>query len=350
MTNHLWQSTSFALAAALLTLALRKNRAAVRYGLWFSASVKFLIPFALLTMLGGRVERHVARPALPAAVTPFVQISEPFPDIPSFSPQGHRDWTGTVIFSTWACGFLAVALMRLRGWRDIRAAVRSSAPFEIAAPMEARKSPGLLEPGIVGIWRPVLLLPDGIEERLSPSQFQAVLAHEICHARRHDNLTSAIHMLIEAVFWFHPLVWWIGARLVEERERACDEEVLRRGAEPHDYAEAIVTICMLYAESPLACVPGVTGSNLKKRIEEIMANRVKPGLGGGKKLVLAAGGLLAVTIPIMVGISHVPLSAQTAADQGADAPSWQAAAGGKMTFEEASVRRGGRRFNGSVGC
>jgi len=90
MTNHLWQSTLFALAAALLTLAFRKNRARVRYWLWFGASVKFLIPFALLTMLGGRVERHVG-PALPVAVTPLVQISEPFSDAPSFSPQGHRD-------------------------------------------------------------------------------------------------------------------------------------------------------------------------------------------------------------------------------------------------------------------
>jgi len=172
MSNHLWHSTLFALAAALLTLAFRKNRAAVRYGLWFSASVKFLIPFALLTMLGGRVERHTGRPALPAAVTPLVQISEPFPDAPYFSPQGHRDWTGGVILSAWLWGFLGVALMRLRGWRDIRAAVRSSAPFEIAAPMDVRTSPGLLEPGIVGIWRPVLLLPPGIEQRLTPSQFK----------------------------------------------------------------------------------------------------------------------------------------------------------------------------------
>lgn len=109
---------------------------------------------------------------------------------------------------------------------------------------------------------------------------KAVLAHELCHAQRRDNLTSAIHMLVKAVFWFHPPVWRIGARLVEEREYACDEEVLRGGGEPRDYADAIASVCRLYAESPLACVPGVTGSHLKQRIEEIMANRVKPGLSG----------------------------------------------------------------------
>jgi len=62
---------------------------------------------------------------------------------------------------------------------------------------------------------PVLLLPEGIADRLTPSQLQAVIAHELCHVRRHDNLTAAIHMLVQSIFWFHPLMWWIGARLVE---------------------------------------------------------------------------------------------------------------------------------------
>ena len=58
-------------------------------------------------------------------------------------------------------------------------------------------------------------------------QLEAVIAHELCHVRHRDNLIAAIHMFVETVFWFHPLVWWIGKRMVEERERACDEEVLR---------------------------------------------------------------------------------------------------------------------------
>ena len=59
---------------------------------------------------------------------------------------------------------------------------------------------------------------------------EAILAHELMHVRRHDNLTAALHMLVEAVFWFHPLVWWMERRMVEERERACDEAVIRWGA------------------------------------------------------------------------------------------------------------------------
>ena len=77
-------------------------------------------------------------------------------------------------------------------------------------------------------------------------------------------------MIVEAVFWFHPLVWWISARLMEERERACDEGVLELGSEPQVYAESILKTCEFCVESPLACVSGVTGADLKKRIVRIM--------------------------------------------------------------------------------
>ena len=95
-----------------------------------------------------------------------------------------------------------------------------------------------LEPsGVFEFFRPVLLLPEGIAERLMREHLAAIVAHELCHVRSRDNLAAAVHMLVEAIFWFHPLVWWIGRRLVDERERACDEEVLRPGSEPEVYAE-----------------------------------------------------------------------------------------------------------------
>jgi bla regulator protein BlaR1 len=164
----------------------------------------------------------------------------------------------------------------------------------------------LLEPGVVGLLQPVLLLPSGIAERLTPLQLEAVLAHELCHVRRRDNLTAAVHMVVEAVFWFHPLVWWVGAKLVEERERACDEEVLRLGSEPRAYAEGILNVCKLYTESPLRCVSGVTGSDLKKRIEAIMTNRMAIRLNLARKVALAAAGVAVVSAPIVIGMMHAP--------------------------------------------
>ena len=66
-----------------------------------------------------------------------------------------------------------------------------------------------VEPGIFGIYRPVLLWPRGISERLTDEQVEAILAHELCHLRRRDNLAAALHMVVQTIFWFHPLVWWI---------------------------------------------------------------------------------------------------------------------------------------------
>lgn len=177
--------------------------------------------------------------------------------------------------SVWLTGFVAIVLMRLRAWRGIRSAVRASAPLALDIPIPVHSSTVLVEPGIFGFFRPLLLLPSGGLQRLTTPQLEAVLAHELCHVKRRDNLTAIVQMLDEAIFWFHPLVWWIGAKLVEERERACDEEVLRLGNEPLVYAEGILKVCKNYQESPVVCVSGVTGSDLKKRIENIMMNRIR---------------------------------------------------------------------------
>jgi uncharacterized protein (TIGR03435 family) len=310
LTNHLWQSTVFAVAAGLMTIGFRKNRAHVRYWLWLSASFKFLLPFWLLMSLGNRLEWVPATRAAavaPAITLSLVQMSKPFPETLPLTPapRGALDWVAIAIFGVWACGFAAVVVMRFRGWRRIQAAVRSSTPLNILGALEVRSSPGLLEPGVVGVFRPILLLPAGITERLKPPQLEAVLAHELCHIRRRDNLTSAIHMMVEAIFWFHPLVWWIGARLLEERERACDEAVLRLGNAPRDYAEGILSVCKNYVESPLSCVSGVTGADLKKRIHAILTGRIARELTFAKKLTLALAGIAALGAPILLGIADV---------------------------------------------
>lgn len=157
---------------------------------------------------------------------------------------------------------------------------------------------------------------------LEPHQLHAVLVHELCHIRRRDNLASALHMLVEALFWFHPLVWWVGARLVAERERACDEEVLRRGSEPREYAHGILNVCRWFVESPAPWGAGVSGADLKLRIEAILSGRFAARLSPIKKAALAAAGLAALAAPIAAGI--LPQSAL------APAP--------KLHFDVASVR------------
>jgi beta-lactamase regulating signal transducer with metallopeptidase domain len=76
----------------------------------------------------------------------------------------------------------------------------------IPAPIEVMSSPTRLEPGLFGVFRPVLLLPEGIADRLTSAQLKAILVHELCHVRRRDNLAAAMHMVVQAIFWFHPVV------------------------------------------------------------------------------------------------------------------------------------------------
>ncbi len=312
MMNHLWQSTIFAVAAGLLTLAFRSNRAQVRYWLWLAASVKFLIPIAPLLGLGANLvhhptSAHAVAPA-PIAIT-MAQFAEPFPQpaAPLRRPaKPARDWAGIAIVSIWPLGFLAIATWRFRGWLRVRSAIRASSPIDLQAPVEIRSSPGTLEPGVVGITHPVLLLPEGITDRLTQQQLEAVLAHELAHVRRRDNLFALVHMIVESMFWFHPLIWFIGARLIQERELACDEEVLAAGNQPHDYAEAILSVCKLYVESPLVCVAGVTGSDLKKRIHAIMTDAIAHDLNFVKKAALTIAAIIAIALPVAIGILNAP--------------------------------------------
>ena len=333
--DHLWQSTLLAGMVGLLTLALRKNQAQARHRLWLIASVKFLIPCSLLVAMGGHwgwVSAHrVIQPRLSVAVQ---EVSQPFTTPVTLLPaqgaiaSGAESKIPMALFVVWACGLLAVAFSWWRRWRRIRGVVNAALPVAIEAEVPVLSSPTLLEPGVFGIFRPVLLLPEGIIERLAPAQLEAILTHEMCHVRRRDNLAAAIHMFIEAVFWFHPLVWWIGTRLMEERERACDEEVLQSGSEPQTYAEGILKTCEFYLESPLACMSGVTGADLKKRIVRIMTQRIVRKLDPGRKLLLSAAGIAAVAGPIVIGLMNAPGSrAQSQAD-----------AASKPAFEVASIK------------
>jgi len=337
LANHLWQSTLFAGIAGLLTLALRENHARTRYRLWLIASVKFLLPFSLLSALGSRLGWLTAgRVASPGLSVVMEQISQPFPRLQSpavVTPAllaHHDSLLPSLLLAMWACGFIAVACSWWLRWRRIRAGVRASAPLHLeialASDLPVRTSQAMLEPGVFGIFRPVLLLPEGIVERLAPAHLQAILAHEICHVRRRDNLSAAVHMIVEAIFWFHPLLWWVGARLVEEREHACDEEVLRLGSRPDVYAEGILKTCQFYLESPLVCMSGIAGADLTKRITRIMTQPLAKKLSLGRKALLAAAGMVAVAGPIVFGLINAPPGrAQSQPPAGTTAPAFEVA-------------------------
>jgi len=321
LTNHLWQSTLFAGVAGLLTLTLRNNHARVRHAVWLAASCKFLIPLSVLVAMGGHIRWQSAPDTTPSNWSVVMEeVSQPFAAPPVSSPvlanaPPAAGALPAILFGIWACGFGGIACSWWIRWRRIRAVVRTGSPVDMEIPIRAMCSRTSMEPGVFGVVRPVLLLPEGIAERLAPDQLQAVIAHELCHVRHRDNLVAAMHMFVETTFWFHPLVWWIGKRMVEERERACDEEVLQLGSEPRVYAEGILNVCKSYLSSPLACASGVTGSNLKRRIEEIVKNRAARNLDIRRRILLIAAGAVALIGPIALGIfGALPSRAQTQAE------------------------------------
>ena len=320
VANHLWQSTLFAGIVALLAVGFRKQRASLRYWIWTAASLKFLLPFSVLVGIGAHIHwstaSPVAKPRLMSVVNgigqPFLPTAQTPVNTFSSSPANTQD-PPLVLFGLWLCGAAAVAFVWVREWRRVRKIVRTGTPLVLNVPLRAVSIPACIEPGVVGILRSVLILPEGIMEQLSKEQLDAIVLHELCHVRRRDNLAAFLHMIVESVFWFHPLVWWIERKLLEERERACDEEVVRLTGKPEEYAEGILGVCRLYAGSSLICVSGVTGSGLKKRIEEIMRAKVFERLNAAGKAALASVSIATLALPLLVGVINTPqMRAQSA--------------------------------------
>src|SRR5215472_12572639 len=134
VANHLWQSTLFAAAAWLLTLVLRRNHAAVRYRLWLTASVKFLIPFSLLVSAGSQFAWRTSPAIGPSPVFRAVdQISQPFAvpvdAVRTVAAMPLSNPVPAIVLSAWFCGFVVSATVWYRWWRRFRAAIRASTPL-----------------------------------------------------------------------------------------------------------------------------------------------------------------------------------------------------------------------------
>ena len=317
LLNHLWQSTLCVALAGMLVIALRRNGAHIRYWVWFGASVKFLIPFSVLASLG----TSLAGQSVAVAPEPVVleRIADPFPEpvaaaplpLAIASPPAAESF-GTVPawgwICAWGCGAMVVAGWWFIRWRRVCRLVSVAVPLDLEAPIPVMICESNVEPGVAGIVSPVLLLPAGITERLTPAQLQGIMTHEMCHLRRRDNLTAAIHMLCAVLFWFHPVMWWLGRRLLVERERACDEAVLTAGVSREAYAEGILRICRNYLECEPLCAAGVAGADLKERIARIMRPPDVERLGRVKRALMATAAAVAFLAPIVCGWAFPPVT------------------------------------------
>jgi bla regulator protein BlaR1 len=303
--THLWQSTLVLVAAWLLALSCRRNSAAVRYAIWFVASAKFLVPLALLQQFGDRLGRALPKP-LPVDAALVEGATAMFvPSIPS-GLATHGDLLSQVALIAvvlWALGAGLLGLRWFLQWCSVRSRLVYAPEVSMDLPVPVRITSSDLETSVFGILRPVVILPREIMESLTPAQLRAVLAHESCHIRRHDNLTAAIHHCVQVLFWFYPPVWWIGTQLVREREAACDEEVIDEGHEQKVYAESILNACRLGVMTRFPAVAASAGGDLQERLSSILsAQRAKP-ITQERFTVLFAAATLVCFAPLAAGIA-----------------------------------------------
>ena len=120
---------------------------------------------------------------------------------------------------------------QLRALLNIRAVVRVRESAYIAVPM------------VVGVLKPILLLPLGLATHLSLREVEAVLAHELAHVKRYDYGVNLVQSLIEVLYFFHPALWWLSARVREEREHCCDDLAVQAcGGDGRMLAQALARV------------------------------------------------------------------------------------------------------------
>lgn len=191
--------------------------------------------------------------------------------------------------TVWLIGAASLAsvsamLVFLR-WRRMRNTEVSAEPELLEAVSRISKQLGLRRavrllvtnegygPALFGVWRPTIVLPQCVLAEKNPQDWEPTLTHELIHLRRGDHWVSLLQAVVQVVWWFHPLVWWMNRQICRVRERCCDQEsVCALAGPPVQYAESLLEV--LDAKSKLRPVYGFPGVRpvqiTKQRIQEIM--------------------------------------------------------------------------------
>jgi beta-lactamase regulating signal transducer with metallopeptidase domain len=249
---HLMFASIVSLAALALT-SVPRGSASAKYWIWTATSVNFFLPAGAildrlwathlswarpLGIIGGEIHDMLQNPAV-----------------------------ATLLGVVWLLG-ATLMLMRL-GWR-IRAerrGIREERPGFLADGVPVQFACNGQGPEVAGVLRPRISLPDGIDRFLSEPEINAVLIHELTHAKRRDNLTRLIYEAGLCVLWFHPLVWLAGSRLALYRELSCDERVIQSG-----HAEDLVSALTKLANPERTLLVRTTASSfLSHRLARLAA-------------------------------------------------------------------------------
>jgi beta-lactamase regulating signal transducer with metallopeptidase domain len=291
---HLLYASLVCLAAWVLT-SVWNGAATAKYWIWVVTSLNFLVPLAgffnafgssriaWATQLGGLDEVGIG-------------IS--------------RNLTaGVLLLGVWLCGaalMFARLLVRLRGdgRSQVVAGGRRAGPLEhrfLTRGVPVTWSSAGQGPSVDGVLRPYISLPLGIDRLLSDGELDAVLIHEVAHARRRDNLIGLIHEVAMCALWFHPLVWLTGSRLAMFRELSCDDRVIEcsRGA---DLITALAKLADPGQSRPLRVGAATLFRHRLARLKASPPQRVR---GAADLLLMVIYG--AVLMACVIGtIAHTP--------------------------------------------
>jgi TonB family protein len=211
--------------------------------------------------------------------------------------------------AAWACGGVVVTLRFVAGlaylaWRTRR----SSLPVPGLAPMGIKvRFAEVATPPVWGFVQPTILLPFCFRD-WSPEQKKAAIDHEVAHVVRHDCWTGLLVVAAQAMYWFHPLVWLISAKLEEQREFAADDHVLAAGTDALEYARFLVgTARTIPSRKVFGCAMFGQGRSLRSRVEHVLDfPRRAPGLSSRVFAVCWISILLgsAFVLPAATGLSE----------------------------------------------
>ena len=170
----------------------------------------------------------------------------------------------------------------------------------IGFPVRAMAIKELDVPMVVGIWRPLILIPVASLNGLSVAELEAVILHELAHIRRWDGIVNLVQVSIETLLFFHPAVWWMSSVVRQERENCCDDLAVQAGSARAQLARALFKIEQ-HRESNLAAGLAFTGGSTLQRIRRLLAappqELRQPRWAGMLPLVVA--GLLAVGLTVV---------------------------------------------------
>jgi beta-lactamase regulating signal transducer with metallopeptidase domain len=266
-----WQGALFAAVVWALTRALPRMPSALRAGLWWLVSLKFVLSLGLLA--------PVPLPLLPApapASAPVVVAAQPVqldadapiavvnvasaaqPRVASAQPVPWRQVGVAVVLAAWGLGIAWQLRRHLEAWASVRRMRRRALPLrhseieeavlELASLAGLRRVPQLLvseevvSPLATGLLSPVVVLPARAVRRLEEEELRMALAHELAHFQRRDLWLGWVPAVAETVLFFHPLVRKAVREYALAREEACDAEALHlTGAEPGDYGQLLLS-------------------------------------------------------------------------------------------------------------